>query len=284
MNRGLITCYDSAGVERTIETPDFDSWLREMRVTQREKLKNRVFSCMQGSQNRSYWFMNYMPLCGVKEQPPQGRRVNYVEWLAFSSDELAGEGFNNAVFGTGFLNGHESVYKSNSDLLDILSNRRFPCGHGIDPQQIEIVCRIMYVIWEMQLHDPMGRLVLPTRLRMEIGFMTNVSASDLTQIGSGVRLPIYILTSSKTEWEAISQYSYSVPLYSIDVQKVEQAERTSFSGEKLSLLEKLAELTSNSMMIERLDVVEKEVLKEHGITVPSFQYYSEMLEKMNSQE
>ena len=127
---GLITCYDDSGAERVIETTRLDSYLRKIGVNRKEKLKSELFSRLQGSGNRSYWFMNYnyrdfteaeltreyyMPVCGVKEQP-EGRMVNYVEWLTFSEVELSGDGFNNAVFSVDYVDRHESVYKNEDEL------------------------------------------------------------------------------------------------------------------------------------------------------------------------
>ena len=309
---GLITCYDDSGAERVIETTRLDSYLRKIGVNRKEKLKSELFSRLQGSGNRSYWFMNYnyrdfteaeltreyyMPVCGVKEQP-EGRMVNYVEWLTFSEVELSGDGFNNAVFSVDYVDRHESVYKNEDELRKIVAFRNKSTGRGIDSRQLENVCRIMHAIWDTQMYNPMARVVIllddpekeslellrqiyllmPCSLRLQMGFMTNVSATDLTIIGSKGGLPIYITTASPSDWITISKYSYPFPVFPIDVSKLNTYE---FSQEKLDVLKRLAEEIDPQISV-RLDYVEKKVLEEHNTSASSFRYYAEVLEKFYS--
>lgn len=313
MNNGQIICYDSAGAERTIETPNLDSWLKNKGVMQRGKFKSYIFSKLQGSQNRSNWFMTcnyrdftdhdltktyYMPICGVKEQPPVGRLIRYVEWLGFSEEDLVGEGFNNTIFGTGYVHGHESVYKDCSELLDILNRHKITCGHGIDSRQTDIVCRVMNAIWDTQIYDSCARIVIlledseadsmellrqvyllmPSQLRLQMGFMTNVSVSDIMQIGDRDGMAVYVMTANRSSWSTICEYNYSFHVYPLDVSNILAY---NFREQKLLLLENLADMTSDPDRLKQFDAIEADVLKKHETTVPSFRYYEEMLKRMN---
>ena len=311
---GMITCYDEAGTEREIETPDLNSYLRSIGVIKREKLKNELFSRLQGSANRSYWFMNYnyrdfteadltreyyMPVCGVKEQP-EGRIIKYVQWVTFPENALNGFGFNDSVFGVDYITRQESVYKKQDDLMKIISSRQFPVGKGVDSRQIDTVCRILHAIWDTQTFDTMARIVIllddpenesmellrqvylliPCCLRLQMGFMTNVSAADLTQIGDKGRMPIYIMTASPSEWENISQYSYSFPVYPVDATKLDSY---GFSEDKLTQIKRLAKDMDPQTAV-RFDYIEKKILESHQTNAPSFRYYGEILENVYSGE
>ena len=141
MSNGIITRYDEAGYEHTIETPGLDQQLRKMGIYRRTNLKDDIFSILQGSGNRSQFFMYYncrkyssaqnnifddndywIPMCGVKQQPPkQQRSANMTEFLIFEKDKLKGNGFNDTVFGTNYVTGEDSENRTEQELLDIIS-------------------------------------------------------------------------------------------------------------------------------------------------------------------
>ena len=317
-HKGLIISYDVTGAEREVETSGLNKYLKEIGVHSKTDLKHELCNRLQGSANRSVWFMYfnyrqftlqedvkkeyYMPICGVKEQPDVSRAVKYVEWLTFPAQYLDGMGFNDIIFGLDFVNSRESVHKSDNELREIISGRRRKVAQGIDSRNVDSICRILYSIWFTLKRDPMSRVVIimdnpemdsmellrqlylliPSRLRLQMGFMTNVTAEDVKIIGEGKGLPIYVMTASTSDWETIKQHreSYSIKLCPIVVSKLEQL---SFDHKILNLLRRLAKDMS-PQIAACFDYVEKKVIERNGENTNSFKCYEEILKNVFSEE
>ncbi len=308
MSNGIITRYDEAGYEHTIETPGLDQQLRKMGIYRRTNLKDDIFSILQGSGNRSQFFMYYncrkyssaqnnifddndywIPMCGVKQQPPkQQRSANMTEFLIFEKDKLNGNGFNDTVFGTNYVTGEDSENRTEQELLDIISNNPSSISGEIRDSKSDIVCRVFNALWDVQRLNPSARLVIvmdnpetdsmellrqvyllmPSELRLNIGFMTNVSSYDMQKIAEG--MPIYVTTASPSAWDEIKKYKYSIPIFPFDLNEIQAY---NFKDDTISKLKEMAK----HLDADTLDSVEKQVLKNNELSYSSFEYYEEIL-------
>ena len=314
MNRqpGIITYTDRYQVQQTAESAGLNSFFNEMGITKGADLRNRLSNIfVNGSMNRSQFFMDfrikdwtfrggsagYMPVYGVKGgSPGLTRQTNYAEILFCSEEKLATTGFNEVMFGTDYLSGEETVELPENELLDALGREGSVPGFTISTRNKENVCRVIEKLWEVQEKDPRTRfvilmdraeensisliqqiyLLLPQKLRQQIGFQTNISAADLEQIQAYEGVPIYLFTADISENIDSSRYSFPVAVFDLT-----RADEYTFNEERLALIRKLASQINEKKGAD-LDYSEKHYLESQNSNASSFRYYENIVKNMFS--
>ena len=309
---GIITYTDRHQVQQTADSAGLNSFFNEMGITKGADLRNRLSNIfVNGSMNRSQFFMDfrikdwtlrggsagYTPVYGVKGgSPGLTRQTNYAEILLCREENLAAAGFNEVIFGTDYLSGEETVELPENELLDALGREGNVPGFTISNRNKENVCRVIEKLWEVQEKDPRTRfvilmdraeensisliqqiyLLLPQRLRQQIGFETNISAADLEQIQAYEGIPIYLFTADVSENIDSSRYRFPVAVFDLT-----RADEYTFNEERLALIGKLA-TEINERKAADLDYSEKKYLESQKSNASSFRYYEHIVKNMFS--
>ena len=304
---GVLTFTDLSQVQKTRENSELETFLSEMSVNRPSDLVSKISVIFQnGSAKRSHFFMDFkyreyasmrmganyqMPVFGVKGETPKiSRKANYVELLFASEADLAGAKFNEVLFGTNYLTGEETVEMTDNELVASLSGSGGAPGCTVARESAETVVRIVEKLWEASEKDPRTRfvieldragscsmsllqqifLLIPQRLRLQMGYMTNIAAQDLTQIQNET-VPIYIMTADSREEIDPGKYSFPVVIF-----RIRDAMKYTYNEHHLALLRKLASSVSDKF-ISVLDNAEKEYLDQKDEVSSSFKYYGEIV-------
>lgn len=317
MNQQGTTVYvNEQQFQRTADTDGLRTFLGEMHLEKEQAFWDDVKYIFQnGSQNRSYFFANVryrdyapyvrglsfmLPVYGVKGQVSAiSSRVSfYTELLTCREEDLAGTGFNSLVFGTDYMTDAESIASSREDIRAIMQRSKTPVSCTFDEGDIDAVCRVVEKLWEVQETDPSTRFIirmdhaedrsmkllqkiymlLPFRLRLQLGFETNVTEKDLKLIHERGGFPIYILTADREETFNIQNYSFPVFIYDYD-----RADSYLYDEKKLEVLHLVA-LNMNELDTVLLDYSEKRIMQEKEKKYSSFRYYGEIVSNMNNVE
>ena len=311
---GILTYTDARQVQDTVVTDDFGSFFNEKRIIQHGKIRETLTNIfVNGSMNRSFFFMdfnireyasyatksNWLPVFGVKGgSPGLTRKTNYAEIHLCSEEELAGESFNESVFGTEYLTGEETVSLTPDKLISRMWRSRSLPKCSIAERNRKAICRTLEKLWETQEKDPRTRfiiklddaegkspellqqlyLLMPQRLRLQLGFETNINSRDLNQIQDYGGIPIYIMTAERSQTFDLTEYSFPVVIYDFDA-----AEKYSYNEHRIQLIERLTEKL-DERMLSNLDYSERKVLEEKGALASSFKYYEDIIGRLSAGE
>ncbi len=311
--QGYLVYADNHQVQQSLETKGFSGFLNEMSVSRQEELLSAVTGAFQtGSSKKSYFFMDFnyrdyaalqrglsyrLPVYGVKGGiSGLTRATNYVQAMAAKEKELSGQNFNSTVFGADYLKSEEITAFSAGMLTEALNRSGRGISNSISAGAREKICCLTERIWHFQEINPRTRLVLllhdaetksceilrqvyllfPQKLRLQLGFETNIAREDLDAIANAGGLPIYILTMEKSEYRDLSGYSFPVEVVDYDT-----LNRGDCDSGRLNLLMALAKDMSE-MNAGLFDHAEKKVIEGKEGNASSFKYYGEIVERMTS--
>lgn len=119
-------------------------------------------------------------------------------------------------------------------------------------------------------------MLLPVRLKLQMGFETNISSEDMKQIQRKDGIPLYVFTMKEGESINPNNYQFPVAVY-------EWKERLGYhyNKKRMDLLRRLAANMGEKMAV-RLDYAEKAIIERSKATFSSFRLYEEILEYVNS--
>lgn len=311
---GVLTYTDARQVQNTVERNNLNEFFNELMVSQSGSLRDHLSSAfVNGSMRRSVFFMDYnikdymsyasrggdfsnwLPVFGVKGgSPGLTRKTNYAEILICPESELDGSGFNEAIFGTDYLTGDETVSLSASALLGKMGREGSLPGFTVAKRDMHAIARVFEKLWEVQEKNPRTRfiikldhaeerslnllqqmyLLIPRKLRLQLGFETNIDTTDLDQIQNNGNLPIYILTAESTQVIDLERYDFPVVIYDF-----ENADSYVYDEVRVQLIEKLAR-QMNQRKLSNLDYSETKVLEDRQMTASSFKYYQDIVSRL----
>ncbi len=308
---GVLTFTDLSQMQKMRRGSELGSFLDEMNVIRPEELIGELTAHFQeGSGNLSRFFMDYryrdfasvarvrrmMPVYGAKGITPGiTRQANFVELLLGKESDLAGTGFNENIFGISYLNGEDTVTMSDRELEMEIGKVGIIKPLLVSPGNADKLARTLCRLWEAQEKDPSTRFVIltgragersveiirqlymliPDRLRLQLGFQTNVTTADLDRIQTA-KLPIYILTAEPGQ--NLTARKWAFPVVECEWERVEQYP---CDENRLALVRKLA-----GAMNEKLAAVfgkaERAVLYQKESDVSSFKYYGDIVKRLFS--
>ena len=313
--QGYLVYADNHQVQRSLETKGLSGFLNEMSVSRQEELLNAVTSAFQtGSSKKSQFFMDfkYMDYAALQRGlnyrlPAYGmkggiagltRATNYVQVMLAKEKDLSGQDFNATVFGGDYLQSEEITGFSTGMLTEAISRSGRKISNSISSNDRTKICCLAENVWHFQEINPRTRLVVllenaekrsgeilrqlyllfPQKLRLQLGFETNIAREDLDAIDNAGGLPIYILTMEKSEYRELSGYSFPVEVIDFDT-----LDEVDCDSERLKMLMSLARDMSelNSGLF---DHAEKKVIEGKEGNASSFKYYGEIVERMTSGE
>ena len=305
---GILT-YQGSGAERKIlADPEISSLFDVLNVTQDTDLCSDILSVFLGfSEETGIGFMDYaygndtaalrqeepkLPVFGIKGTLPGSPSSRYAHLCVCDENELYGTGFIEHVFGTSFLNAKEIFTSGEMELRDrVEAAPRRVTDFTIAQEDQEDVCRIVESLWETQEINMTSRLVvvtgddderalrlirgvcmmLPHRLRLKMGFLTNVKQEDLAQIAKG--LPIYLMTV---------HYEDQIQPDEIKGMKIKVLDLTDeglvLETDRMNLLRQTA-ANMDRIFCSCFGLAEEDVLERYGVENASFRYYREILER-----
>lgn len=313
--QGTAVYVNDQQYQRSANTDGLRTFFGEMRLNKdAEFLDNIKYVFQNGSQNRSYFFanirykdysstyergLNYMmPFYGVKGRISAitARVSLYTELLVCREEELAGMGFTDRIFGTEYMRDSEGVAESKQEVIAIMQRDKIPVRHTIGEKDRELACKVTSKLWEAQEKDPSTRFIillnraqersmdllqnvymlLPHKLRLLLGFETNVTEKDLKIIQEQNGFPVYVLTAETGETFDTNSYSFPVVIY--DLSKCDEYE---YDENKLKILRNIAD-EMDDLDAVLLDYSEKKVLEAKNERYSSFANYGEYVSNMNN--
>jgi hypothetical protein len=313
--QGYLVYADNHQVQRSLETKGLSGFLNEMSVSRQEELLNAVISpFLTGSSKKCQFFMDFkyidyatlqrglnyrLPAYGVKGGiAGLTRATNYVQVMLTKEKDLSGQDFNATVFGGDYLQSEEVTGFSAGMLAEAISRSGRKISNNISPNDRTKICCLAENVWHFQEINPRTRLVVllenaekrsgeilrqlyllfPQKLRLQLGFETNIARGDLDAIDNAGGLPIYILTMEKREYRELSGYSFPVEVVDFDT-----LDEVDCDSERLKLLMALARDMSE-LNAGLFDHAEKKVIEGKEGNVSSFKYYGEIVERMTTGE
>ena len=228
-----LTYSDKGTDQKTIEDPRLSGLLNRLDITNTVTLRNDLQPVfLHASARKGHVFLDFeysshtmkkrnidvrTPVFGAKGRVLIERRTNYAQVFFSTEEDFYGPGFFESVFGIDYIRQEEVTELTGTQLQERLTSERLPVSFEIPEQDREFICRIVLRIWEILEQNPSTRIVLemeqaetgsmellrelylmmPHRLRLQNGFMTNIELSDLDRISQGI--PIYILTAEPGE-------------------------------------------------------------------------------------
>ena len=300
--------------QRSANTDGLRTFFGEMRlVKEGEFLDSLKYIFQNGSQNRSVFFadvrygdyasyergMSYMmPFYGVKGRISAitARVSLYTELLVCKEEDLAGMSFFDLVFGTEYMQDSESVAESNEKIVAIMQRERKTVQHFISERDRELICKVASKLWEAQEKDPSTRFIIrmdhaeeksmdllqsiymlmPYKLRLQLGFETNVTEKDLKLIQETKGFPIYVLTAEANENFSVDSYSFPIVIYDLN-----KSNEYYYDQNKIDLLRSVAN-GMNDLNSVLLDYSEKRVIERNNENYSSFIRYEEYVSNMNN--
>lgn len=301
--QGKVFYFDAQQFQKSTDTEELRHFLSEQRIGSPRSFTDKIASVFQkGSGNRSYFFANVpyetitggVPCFGVKGKPMGfTRSINYTELLFASEAELRGTGFNEIVFGAGYLKPEEAVARSEAELHAIVQRSAGSVSAAISPSRVKDAAMAAEKLWEAQEQNPSTRfiirmkdaetrslellqeiyLLLPHSLRLQLGFETNITEADLNAIRDNGGFPIYVMTAESTE--RINPANYDFPIVFFDY---ENRKTASYNPTRLAKLEAIAG-DDDPLRAAIFDYAEKKVCEEKRVKYSSFRFYEEIAEK-----
>ena len=286
-----------------------DTHLSSQYVKDKNKLKTDLYGIFQSS-NRSNFFMDFwykkyagnqkgctfrMPVYGVKGHSGKiSRMLNYSEIFFGSEEGMNAEAFGDLIFGTKYIREEETVTDTAPLVEEAQGNA---VSRSIASEDAEAVCKVLEKLWEAQETSPDTRfiilmedaenksmellrelyLMLPNRLRLQMGFQTNITQADLNQIRNNNGLPIYVLTAERKDFKELTE-AYPFPIVIYDMT---QADAYTYDEDRLKLLRDLARKTDGKT-ITKLSYAERKVIETKEGIASSFKYYREVVTEMDN--
>ena len=286
-----------------------DTHLSSQYVKDKNKLKTDLYGIFQSS-NRSNFFMDFwykkyagnqkgctfrMPVYGVKGHSGKiSRMLNYSEIFFGSEEGMNAEAFGDLIFGTKCIREEETVTDTAPLVEEAQGNA---VSRSIASEDAEAVCKVLEKLWEAQETSPDTRfiilmedaenksmellrelyLMLPNRLRLQMGFQTNITQADLNQIRNNNGLPIYVLTAERKDFKELTE-AYPFPIVIYDMT---QADAYTYDEDRLKLLRDLARKTDGKT-ITKLSYAERKVIETKEGIASSFKYYREVVTEMDN--
>lgn len=243
------------------------------------------------------------PVYGVRsvkqivEDAERLRMTKMASMYSASAEEMTGPHFFSHLFGTEYLAGDECMTTDRNCLQDKLDQGCRQIELAVPFEKRKDLCCAMEKLWSMQEKDPYTRLIflmqdpekesleflkylymlMPPRLRCDIGFLTNASVADIDMIAN-YNLPIRILTMTKANLERVKVLDSNV----YHIYDLTRKELYTYDAEKMSLLEQLVSSVSKTQDI-CFDYAEQFVMREKR-SVPSFEIYGEVVKKLFSDD
>ena len=235
------------------------------------------------------------------------RQSRYVHYYMSDEETLLGADFFQYVFGSFYISEEEA--RNTSEKVKALLDRKKAIRKKnnyyteISEDDRELVCRIVERLWSCQLDNVGTRLVLcfeqkeiqsrslallkqmylliPQRLRMNMGFCTNSNMEDIRYLTETCELPVHVFTMSVNNMDetrkAFEEAGLKYPVVCFDVNK---PENEPCNVERLELIRSLSQKLSPSSDA-KIAYAEKVVLKEERGAQVSFKNLQKTFEKIN---
>ena len=220
--------------------------------------------------------------------------LNYSEIFFGSEEGMNAEAFGDLIFGTKYIREEETVTDTAPLVEEAQGNA---VSRSIASEDAEAVCKVLEKLWEAQETSPDTRfiilmedaenksmellrelyLMLPNRLRLQMGFQTNITQADLNQIRNNNGLPIYVLTAERKDFKELTE-AYPFPIVIYDMT---QADAYTYDEDRLKLLRDLARKTDGKT-ITKLSYAERKVIETKEGIASSFKYYREVVTEMDN--
>lgn len=245
---------------------------------------------------------------GVAGKQNVARMTRYVNYYVSEEKTLIGRDFFSYIFDSFYLSDEEATDTSENikALLDkkVAVDTKKNSHIEIKEKDRDLVCRIVERLWSCQIEDAGTRLVLcikeeeiqsrseellkqiylllPQKLRMNMGFCTNSNPKDVAYLSGECELPVHIFTMKvedieKTKQEfAAAEFKYPVVLFD-----VENPEKEVCDPQRLKLIEELSYKLSPTSDA-KLAYAEKRILQEERGAQVSFKNLQKIFERLNS--
>lgn len=241
---------------------------------------------------------------GMKGVHDLSRRTSYTNFYFSDEADLLGTNFFQYVFGSAYLTEREARTDS---VKAVLEKKAAACGEDAVNLQIlerdrELVCRIVERLWSIQLQDSAARLVLcmqgdaiqersvlllrqvymllPQKLRLNMGFATSSTFGDIKTLTEDCDLPVHVFTMAVDDVQEarkeLAGMDFKYPVVLFDTEKPEEE---TCDTEKLEILRSLSRRVSQ-ITDAKTAYAEKTVLKEKKGLV-SFKNMEKTLEKVS---
>lgn len=237
------------------------------------------------------------------------KRVSrYINYYVSEEETLLGQDFFPYIFDSFYFSEEEARDTSENvtALLDkkVAVDKKKNSYLEIKEKDRDLICRIVERLWSSQTEDVGTRLVLcineqeiqsrseellkqiylllPQKLRMNMGFCTNSNPKDIAYLSGECELPVHIFTMKvedieKTKQEfAVAEFKYPVVLFD-----VENPEKEVCDPQRLKLIEELSYKLSPTSDA-KLAYAEKRILQEERGAQVSFKNLQKTFEKLNS--
>jgi len=305
---GRMIYVDSSQFQQSAETKALQAYLSSLGIQDRTGFQFQAESVFQrGSQNRSFFFFNMsfrsfaqyekgrqyrIPLFGVKGRVPGiTRDSSYTEILTAPEEELKGSGFSKLVFGSAYMSAKEGIENSHEAALSVLER---PAGNvpvRVPEKYRDLITAVFLEIWKAQKQDPRTRIIIrlsdaekdsleflknlyflmPNGLKMQIGFESNVTMTDLKLVDEFGGLPFYIFTMS--EKERLDKKELNYPVVEIGRSTIASVPDDNWYRLVRDRCGKLDEVYAAVF-----DYMDEAYKKEQGLRYSSFQYFDELIQ------
>lgn len=303
---GKMIYVDPNQFQKSVETKELRPFLTRNGIQDISGFQSHLETIFQtGSNRRSFIFMNVpireyaprrqgenacIPVFGVKGAVAGITRAsNYSEIFTAGPDEMRAGEFIRKVFGTSYMTPAEGVEESDRKAFSVLTRQMEPVSVTIPDDTKDVASIIMTRIWSALERDPRTRIILripgaeihsmellralyllmPTSLKLQTGFETNIATEDLRQISQG--LPISVLTVD--EDVHLNTAGLSFPICEIAVAELSGMRP---DPEKFRLVRTCAE-NMNDISALLLDYADETVRGQQNNAFPSFRYYGDVL-------
>lgn len=237
------------------------------------------------------------------------RRISrYINYYVSKEETLLGQDFFPYIFDSFYFSEEEARDTSENvtTLLDkkVSVDKKRNAHIEIKEKDRDLICHIVERLWSSQIEDVGTRLVLcineqeiqsrseellkqiylllPQKLRMNMGFCTNSNPKDIAYLSGECELPVHIFTMKvedieKTKQEfAATEFKYPVVLFD-----VENPEKEVCDPQRLKLIEELSYKLSPTSDA-KLAYAEKRILQEERGAQVSFKNLQKIFERLNS--
>ena len=272
-----------------------------------------VFMCAGSMRGRIFYNGYFKPfdkgngslrlsVYGVKGEHREKSISHYTHWYVSQEEELLGENFFRAIFGSYF--GSEAEYRMLQEPEKIFREQQdFPLLKT-DHTQGDLFIHIMAKLWEILEDDPCARfiivlpqnqnrpeeaekkaeeesvkilqqiyLMLPQKLRLMLGFATCVTPKEMMELAETKDLPIHLfITGQDVDTALFSKAKFPYHIFRID-----EEEQYVYNEQKQNALKKLLGYDADGLLEELLDTSEEEQLRMEQI-LTGFEGYEKILE------
>lgn len=266
-----------------------------------------------GSYNLSYIFYNFgyrdekyvknfsqnieyrIPVYGVRSGL-KGTQRNTKFAAVYSSlmEDMRETAFFAHVFGTDYPSGEECIHADKNALVEKIDEGCKAVPLQIPVEKRMLLCHTLEKLWSLQENNTSAKLIIlmenpeeksmdflkmlymliPSRMRMSMGFITNASNNDLEMIKK-YNLPIYILTMTAEELAAVKELDEKT----YQVYDLSKEDSYTYDPKKMAFLERLASSVSETQD-SCLAYAEPLAMKEQGYSATQFALYQAILDKL----